>query len=71
MPERTQKGGGYGMSPDQERAPSIEQQIAELKAAGWVMIRQCLWKAPDGTYFFGPQGAWKAMKRRAELEQSA
>lgn len=46
--------------------PTIEQQIAELKAAGWIRVRRTLWKAPIGGYFLGPHGAWKAMKRRQE-----
>jgi hypothetical protein len=43
--------------------PRIEQQIEELKAAGWVPVRHDLWKAPIGGYFLGPHGAWLAMKR--------
>ena len=48
--------------------PSIEQQIAELKAAGWIPLTRTCWKAPAGSgcagVFLGPYGAWKAMKRR-------
>ena len=47
-----------------ECPPTIEQQIAELKAAGWIPITRTTWKAPVGGYFLGPHGAWKAMKRR-------
>jgi hypothetical protein len=47
--------------------PSIEQQIAELKAAGWIPLTRTCWKAPAGSgcagCFLGPHGAWKAMKR--------
>lgn len=53
--------------PGAESAPSIEQQIAELIAAGWLPIRgsaRKTWKAPVGGYFLGPHGAWLAMKRR-------
>lgn len=44
--------------------PSIKEQIAELKSAGWIHVRGFLWKAPEGGYFMGTHGAWKAMKRR-------
>lgn len=50
------------------KAPSIEQQIAELKDAGWIPVTKRCWKAPAGSgcggYFLGPHGAWKAMKSR-------
>lgn len=44
--------------------PTIDEQVAQLKAAGWICVRRTLWKAPIGGYFLGPHGAWKAMKRR-------
>lgn len=43
---------------------TIEQEIAELEAAGWKKVRRYTWKAPVGGYFLGPHGAWLAMKRR-------
>ncbi len=46
---------------------TIDQQIAELNAAGWRHVRGHIWKAPVGGHFLGPHGAWKAMKRRALL----
>ena len=54
---------------EQSTTPTIEQQITELTAAGWIHVRGYLWKAPIGGYFMGPHGAWKAMKRRAEQTQ--
>lgn len=43
--------------------PSIEQQIAELNAAGWVRAPMAhVWKSPEGKLFLGPHGAWKAMR---------
>lgn len=47
------------------RIPSLDEQVAQLKAAGWKRINRSMWKAPVGGYFLGPHGAWKAMKRRA------
>jgi hypothetical protein len=59
-------GGAVGQVP----VITIEQQIKELKAAGWVKVRGHVWKAPIGGYFLGPHGAWLAMKRREELEDA-
>jgi hypothetical protein len=44
--------------------PSIEQQISELKAAGWKRGDRFrdLWHSPEGRLFLGPHGAWKVMK---------
>lgn len=50
---------------------TIEKQIEQLEAAGWVRVRRNLWKAPVGGYFLGPHGAWLAMKRRESLEGTA
>lgn len=47
------------------RIPSLDEQVEQLKAAGWKRINRSMWKAPVGSYFLGPHGAWKAMKRRA------
>ena len=51
--------------------PTIDEQIAELKAAGWIPLTQKCWKAPAGSgcagCFLGPHGAWKAVKRRESL----
>ncbi len=53
------------------RFPSIEKQIAQLKAAGWIPLTKKCWKAPVGSgcagVFLGPHGAWKAMKRTSVL----
>lgn len=49
--------------------PSIEEQVAQLEAAGWIKIRSRLWKAPVGGYFPGPHGAWVAMTRRSERDK--
>jgi hypothetical protein len=52
--------------------PTIKQQVAELKAAGWIPLTRFCWKAPAGSgcagVFLGPHGAWKAMKRRKTME---
>lgn len=59
-----------GTDPPEWESVSIEQQIAELKAAGWIPLNIKCWRAPAGSgcagYFLGPHGAWKAMKRRSE-----
>lgn len=53
--------------------PPIEQQISELKAAGWIPLTRTCWKAPAASgcagCFLGPHGAWKAMKRAQERSQ--
>lgn len=53
-----------------DQVPSIEEQIAQLKAAGWIPLTRYCWKAPAGSgcagCFLGPHGAWKAMKRREQ-----
>jgi hypothetical protein len=50
--------------------PSIDEQIAQLRAAGWVSLTRKCWKAPAGSgcagCFLGPHGAWKAMIRGQE-----
>lgn len=53
---------------ESDKYPSIEQQEAELLAAGWIRVRRTLWKAPVGGYFLGPHGAWLAVKSRQEKE---
>lgn len=54
-----------------ELVPSIKQQIAELKAAGWTPLTRTCWIAPAGSgcagCFLGPHGAWKAMKRASRF----
>lgn len=47
---------------------STEQLIAELKAAGWKQCTVAIWRAPSGTLYRGPVGAWRAMK---EAERAA
>lgn len=42
--------------------PTIEDMVADLKAAGWHPIRQTLWKAPNGEYFRGPFTAWQVLQ---------
>lgn len=48
--------------------PSIDEQIKQLKAAGWIPLTRTCWKAPVGSgcagCFLGPHGAWKAMERK-------
>ena len=55
-----------------EDVPAIDQQVAELKEAGWILLTRTCWKAPSGSgcagYFLGPHGAWKAMKRARAIE---
>ncbi len=46
--------------------PTIEQQIAELEAAGWRAMTSIIWRAPQGTLFLGPHGAWKSMRAIAK-----
>ncbi len=52
-----------------QESPSIDEQVKQLKAAGWIPITPKAWKAPAGSgcagYFLGPHGAWKAMTRAA------
>ncbi len=49
--------------------PTIEQQKAELMATGWEYTGRGMWASPDGRLFYGPHGAWKAMKRTTEAEE--
>lgn len=35
--------------------------LRELKAAGWIEVRQYAWLRPDGALFRGPYGAWCAL----------
>ena len=52
--------------------PTIEMQIVELKAAGWVAQRpKWIWKSPSGALFLGPHGAWKCMKKGLGVERKA
>lgn len=42
--------------------PTIEQQVSELRAAGWKKSGiPHVWKSPTGKLFLGPHGAWKQM----------
>ncbi len=47
-----------------DQFPTIEAQIAELKAAGWIPKTPTVWKTPNGALWLGPHGAWKAMRRQ-------
>jgi len=42
---------------------SIEQMIRELLEAGWTKARFDVWRAPWGSFYRGPAGAWKIMAR--------
>jgi len=41
---------------------TVEQMIEELKKGGWKKWRKDIWKSPQGAMYYGPAGAWKAMK---------
>jgi hypothetical protein len=45
---------------------SIELMCEELRAAGWTTISRCVWRAPDGGFYRGPYGAYRAMKSMGE-----
>lgn len=32
----------------------LEQMVAELKMAGWKIVRPNIWQAPSGSLFCGP-----------------
>jgi len=49
--------------------PRIETMIAELKAAGWIEVRETLWKCPYGWHYRGPYHAWKVMQKMKAGEQ--
>jgi hypothetical protein len=40
----------------------IDAAKAELLAAGWIELDATTWKAPDGSRYRGPAGAWRMMK---------
>lgn len=42
--------------------PTIEDMIAELKAAGWRQRMIGIWSSPKGKLFHGPAFAYKVMK---------
>ena len=45
--------------------PPIDEQIAELKAAGWAAKGlPYVWRSPSGALFLGPHQAWRFMKGR-------
>ena len=48
----------------------IDQQIAELKAAGWKAKTPMIWASPSGKLYLGPHGAWKAMRKRTDPPQA-
>lgn len=50
---------------DRGSGVTIERQIEELKAAGWVKRSASCWASPGGALFLGPHGAWEAMCRHA------
>lgn len=42
---------------------NVELWRRELLAAGWTPHRTgTMWRAPSGDLYFGPYGAWKAMR---------
>jgi hypothetical protein len=40
----------------------IEQMIRELLEADWSKMRIDVWRAPWGSLYRGPAGAWKVMR---------
>jgi hypothetical protein len=54
---------GYERSEVMMNQPSTEEQIAELRAAGWEHVSNSLWRSPSGSLWLGPHGAWIAMRR--------
>jgi hypothetical protein len=44
-------------------APTIEEMICQLEAAGWQAKTRVIWKSPSGKLYLGPFGAWKHMMR--------
>lgn len=45
--------------------PSISQMRQELAQSGWVERNSTTYIAPNGHWYRGPYGAWKAMKQLA------
>ncbi len=45
--------------------PSIERKIVELRQAGWTGSGT-KWRAPSGSLFLGPNGAYEAMVQGAK-----
>lgn len=41
---------------------------AELRAAGWRVVRPTVWASPEGFLFRGPYGAWCELLRRRAHE---
>ena len=45
--------------------PLVSDMQRELVAAGWVAETAIRWRAPDGSLWRGPYGAWKELQSRA------
>lgn len=45
---------------------NVELWECELAEAGWKPHRKSvtIWESPEGTFYLGPYGAWKEMRRR-------
>jgi hypothetical protein len=44
-------------------AMTVDQMIAELKAAGWTPQTATIWRDPAGALWLGPAGAWRMLKK--------
>jgi hypothetical protein len=47
--------------------PSIKKMRIELREAGWSERNLTTYIDPNGTWYRGPYGAWKEMKRRQSI----
>ena len=46
---------------------TVDQRIADLRAAGWHHLGNERWESPGGLCFIGPDEAWAAMRGAAAI----
>ena len=54
--------------PGDPEYQNVDLWVRELTTAGWSRYRgmQTVWRAPNGSLYRGPFGAWKTMKAGAQ-----
>lgn len=52
-------------SPQQQFVSEVDQWTHDLATAGWIAEAAFNWRAPDGSLWRGPAGAWKELQRRS------
>lgn len=54
-----------------EFVSDVERWKHDLIAAGWVAESSIAWRAPDGSLWRGPFGAWKELQHQRQQRESA